>query len=1088
MTGFKKAERKEIKLFANDRVALPPMVLEVGAVTETIEVRAEAVQLQTQSAERSGIITGSQTANLALNGRNYLSLTALVPGVLSTATNEVAGPGGIGSIFVNGQRGYQNSVTLDGATNMDTGTNGTQLTSLNIDAVAEFRVLTNSQPAEFGRTSGAAINIVTKSGTTDFHGTGYWFRRHDSLNANNWKNNKDGLTRKIYRYNYGGYNIGGPIYIPNKFNSKKDKLFFFWAQEWQRQLVPQSTRSATVPTAAERAGDFSLTHESDGRAVVIKDPISKVPFQNNQIPKDRWSADGLKILQYLPSPNVTGNPSYNFQTQISSAYPRRQEMARVDWNVNDMWRVFARVIVDTDKQEQPYGLWASATNIPLGGLAYRQPAQTGIVNVTTVINPTLTNEFIFGPGRNRLTILPTTDELDASKMNLSVKMPFPKANLGNLVPGLNFGGVPNAPNFNLNNVPFYNVNDTFDFTDNITKVLAGHQLRAGFYIQRSRKDQTSESPVNGLFYFDRDTANPNDSNWAFSNALLGNFQRFQQGSTQLNSRLRFTDAEWYVSDAWKVRPNLTLNYGIRFYVKQPQYDVMNRGANFDTRFFDPSQAALLYQRVKNSSGAVVAMDPRNPDVLLPAVYIGGLVPGVGKTQGGAYTNGIARAGEGYPRGIIRSRGVHYAPRLGIAWNVKPNTVIRAGGGVFYERVYGTGGVSNPPALIQPTVYYSNFDSLASSAGTLFPQGLGGFSPDGHLPSTYNWNFSVQHQLPYQMLLDVAYVGSSSSHAIYTLNINGMPFGSAWLPQNQDPTAGASKFDGTTTLPINYIRPYQGYGDINLQGQGAASNYNAFQTSLNRRMGKGLQAGVAYTWSHALGTASATGDAVNPLDMRKANYGPLSFDRRHMLVIDYIYQLPKPANKNFLDNPVGRAVLNNWVVTGMTSFISGSPGGISYGISGVSNLNRLITGSDTWGPRVVLTGDPKLDKGAQTWDRFIDTSVFAPAVKGSVGMESAQRIAVGPGINNWDITLAKEFPFAREKPRYVQLRFEMFNAFNHTQFSGFNSSVTFNSAGKVTNLPSSVTGGATPNGGTYGFGAMNAARNPRIIQLAAKIYF
>ncbi len=1074
--GFKKFEQKDIKLFANDRLTLPSLVLEVGPVTETIVVTSEPVQLQLESAERSGIVTGHQTVNLALNGRNYLSLTALIPGILSTATNDVAGPGGIGSIFANGQRGVANSVTLDGATNMDTGANGTQLTSLNIDAVAEFRVLTNSQPAEFGRVAGATINVVTKSGGRDFHGTGYWFHRHEGLNANNWRNNKDGLPRSLYRYNYQGYNIGGPVYIPGKFNANKEKLFFFWAQEWQEQLLPQATRNATVPTEAERNGDSSLTHESDGRPVVIRDPLTGMPFPHNRIAANRWDANGHKILKYLPLPNVAGQNAYNFQPQVSAGYPRRQELARVDWNVNQKWKIFLRAILDEDTQEAPYGQWASATNIPLGPVAFKQPGKAGIINVTTVLNPTLTNEFIFGPGRNRLTILPTTDGQNASKMGLDVRMPFPSANALNLVPGLNFGGVPNAPNFNLNNIPFYNVNNTFDFTDNVMKVIASHQVKFGFYIQRSRKDQTSESPINGLFFFDRDPANPGDTNWAFSNALLGNFQRFQQSNTLLNSRLRYTDVEWYVQDIWKVRPNLTINAGIRFYVQQPQCDVLNRGASFNAAFHDPSKAALLYPGVRDSSGGIVAQDPLTGQ-LLPAVFIGGLVPNVGKWQGGAYVNGIARAGEGYFRGTIRNRGVHYAPRFGLAWNVKPKTVFRAGAGVFYDRIYGTGGVGNPPALIQPIVYYGNIAALGSSSGTLFPQGLSGFSPDGHLPTTYNWNAGFQHVLPYKLVADVAYVGSVSRHQVHTLNINGMPFGSAWLPQNQDPTLGTPRFDGTTTLPINYIRPYRGYGDINIQGMGAISNYNALQASLSRRLTEGLQLGVAYTWSKALGTAGATGDSVNPVNMRKANYGPLSFDRRHMLVINYIYDVPKLAKNNFLDNPLGRAVVNNWQVSGITSFVSGQPDSIGYSVSGVSDLNRRITGSDTWGPRIVVKGNPNLDKGSRAVDAFINTSVFAPAAVGSLGMESAQRIITRPGINNWDLSVFKNFPFTKETPRYLPLRVELFNAWNHTQFSDFNRSATFNpTTGAISNVPASRGGG----GGTYGFGAINAARNPRII--------
>jgi hypothetical protein len=498
---------------------------------------------------------------------------------------------------------------------------------------------------------------------------------------------------------------------------------------------------------------------------------------------------------------------------------------------------------------------------------------------------------------------------------------------------------------------------------------------------------------------------------------------------------------------------------------------------------------VLYNRVKNSAGGTVAQNPLTGQ-LMPLVYAGALVPGVGQWQGSAYVNGIARTGQGYYRGQIMNRGVNYSPRLGIAWSFAPKMVLRAGGGVYYDRVWGTGGVSNPPAVVSPTVYYSSFNDIASgaAAGAMFPSGLSTFAPDGHLPVTYNWNVSIQRELGFSTLLDVAYVGSASRHLVYTENINGVPFGADWLAQNQDPTLGTAKTDGSTALPTNYLRPYKGYGDITMQQFGANSNYNSLQVSLNRRVSKGLQLGVSYSYSHALGEASASSDSLNPINYRAANYGPLSFDRRNMLVINYIYDVPGIARHNFLDNPVGRAVFNSWQISGMTSLISGAPGSISYSITNVSNLNNLITGSQSFGPRVVLTGNPNLDKGDRTISAYINTSVFAPAVKGSTGMDSAQRVYFGPGINDSDISIFKNFSLSQDGVRRLQLRCEMFNAPNHTQFSGINSGVTFNANGQITNLPSSVTKGASPNGGTEGFGAVNGARDPRIIQLAAKIYF
>ena len=346
--GFKKYENKDVRIYANDRVNIHDIILDIGAVTETITVEASEVQLQTTSADRSGIVTGTQTVQLALNGRNYLDLVKTVHGVVSTFTGQVAGPG-IGGIYVNGQRNNQNNITLDGVANMDTGSNNTQHTSLNIDAIAEFRVITNSQPAEFGRSSGAAINVVTRGGTQDFHGTGYWFHRHDGLNANNWRNNFENRARQLYRYNYQGYNVGGPVFIPGKFNRNKDKLFFFWGQEWQEQLIPNTLRSVTLPTAEQRRGDFSRTVEGDGRPVVIRDPLSNAPFSGNIIPANRHDPDGMRVLNFYPQPNALGRDNnFNHQTQVSGSYPRRQYMIRGDYNISEKWRLYARVINDKD--------------------------------------------------------------------------------------------------------------------------------------------------------------------------------------------------------------------------------------------------------------------------------------------------------------------------------------------------------------------------------------------------------------------------------------------------------------------------------------------------------------------------------------------------------------------------------------------------------------------------------------------------------------------------------------------------------------------------------------------------------------------
>ena len=836
----------------------------------------------------------------------------------------------------------------------------------------------------------------------------------------------------------------------------------------------------TVPTPAERAGDFSLTHDGSGNPVIITDPTTGMPFPSNKIPTGRQDANGIKILSFYPQPNVTGHPDYNYTSQVSSGYPRRQEVYRGDWNINDKWRFFARVVKDTDLQIMPYGQWNASFNIPFGTLAFGQPGYSTVANVTTVINPTLTNELVFGFSHNYLTEFPTSDVFSSTKLGLNFPLPFPKASPMDLIPNFHYN-VPNSPTTDFAGTPFINYNNTMEWHDNMSKVINSHRLKAGIYWQRSAKDQTATVPANATIDFSRNASNPGDTNWAFSNALIGNFNTFQQANHVLNGQYRYNNVEWFVLDSWKATPKLTIEYGLRFYIVQPQYDQVLQTSSFNPSLFDPKQTAVLYG--KNAAG--LAVNPLTGQTA-PAAFIAALVTGTGATTNGLYTNGIAQAGKGYPQGLIDSRGIQWGPRFGFAYNIFPKTVIRGGGGVFYDRLEGNpifDQLGNPPGTSQPTIYYGNIETAASTPGVFFPATLHGFDKHGQVPTTYNYNFSIQQELPHRFLLDLAYVGSVSNHLVYTMNLNGAPFGSAWLPQNQDPSK-TPKFDGTTTLPTNLFRPYLGYGDILMYSFGANSNYNAFQASLNRRLSSNFQIGFAYTWSKAMGVAQSNTDSLNPLNIKNANYGPLSFDHTHVAVLNYIYDVPKLAKPgNFLGNVIGRAVFNNWVLSGITTFETGYPTTLSYSINNISSTSLFTTGTSTWGPRVVIQGDPT-QGGGSTYE-FINPAVFHPAQVGSVGMDSGVRNIREPGWQNWDISVFKEFPFWKEGNK-IQLRLEMFNAWNHAEFNGFNNTVNFASIAPnaaITNLSKQLGGPQQ-----FGFGALNSVRSPRIIQLATKIYF
>ena len=529
-------------------------------------------------------------------------------------------------------------------------------------------------------------------------------------------------------------------------------------------------------------------------------------------------------------------------------------------------------------------------------------------------------------------------------------------------------------------------------------------------------------------------------------------------------------------------PKLTVEYGIRFYWIQPQYDQALQTSTFNPSLFTSSGAAALYG--ENAAGQAV-----NPitGATAPAALIASLVPGTGTLTNGVYTNGIARAGRNYPAGLIDGRGVNYGPRLGIAYNVLPKTVIRAGGGVFYDRFQGNpvfAQLTNPPGVQTPEIFFGNIETAASTPGVNFPEGLSAFAKDGHIPTTYNYNLGIQRELPFGVLLDVAYVGSVSNHLLYQQNINGSPFGSAFLPRNQDPTQ-TPQFNGTTTINQHLYRPYPGYSDINVYAFGANSNYNSLQVALNRRLAKDFQIGVAYTYSKALGVASNDTDVLNPLNFKKANYGPLGFDRTQVAVVNYIYNLPKGASHgSILDNKVGHLFLNNWVVSGITTFSSGEPLNVTYGVSGGVDVNLLTTGSESFGPRPLISGNPY--SGAGGFYNYINASVFHPAPIGSAGIDSGQNVLRQPFYENWDISIFKNIPVWREGTS-IELRLEAFNALNHAEFNGYNTAATFSSLAPnatITNLPTALGGG----GGPFGFGALNSTRSPRIIQIAAKFYF
>jgi hypothetical protein len=1091
LPGFKTYKKTDVKLFVNDRMGLPPIILEVGSQTESVTVEAAAVTLETVTAERSGVVTGRQMIDIALNGRNFTSLLKTVPGAPADA--------GTGTATFNGQRGNQNNFTVDGQTVTDTGVNQQFAYRISMDAIAEFKASTNSQSAEFGRNSGAQVQVATRSGTQDFHGGGYYFKRHEGWNANTFTNNRQGVPRQLYRKMQTGYYVGGPVY--------KSKLFFFVSHEWGRSRVPNTPQRVTVPTAAERQGDFSQTRDGAGLPVTVRDPVTGLPFPGNTIPKDRFSPYGPSVLNWLPMPNTFGNPTYNYESQVANEDPSFDQLYRADYNITDKQRLFVRLIRSDQTQLRPYG--RGDTSNSLGLTPFYAPtfgwSITG--NLTSIINPTLTNEFSFGKSKNGIPgdAPPSGSPYYRSVSKIDIPLLYPKADPTGLVPNFGFGGVPGPAQLTrFAGSPYANANPITNLTDNINKVLSTHTIKAGVFVEYAIKTENPFRPYNANIYFDRDSSNPGDTGWAFSNALLGNFQRYEQFSKTILANAPYWNIEWYGQDTWKASSKLTLNYGLRVNLVPPLYEKSDLFTNFDPAAYDPAKKVFLYQPVL-SNGARRARNPVTGEIG-PALLIGAIVPGVGNPA-----NGIVHAGQGgTPRGLIDNRGPQWGPRFGLAYAFNNKTVFRAGGGAFYERLataaigYTTNFYTSPPDVQLSQIFYGNLSSIANSGGTLFPLQVPPIAKSGHVPTVYNFSAGLQRQLPSQILLDVSYVGTQSRHLLEPTPFNALSYGSAWLPENQDPALGRPvTTDGTTTLPANLYRPIPGYAGglsspvfqslIGMFSFGGSANYNALQVSANRRAGRGLQFGTTYTWSKALGTADTTcgfASCGHLINTRKINYGPLGLDRTQGLTFNYIYDIPSLARPNsFLDNPVGRQIFGGWQISGLSSFSVGAPLTLNYTLTGIGNAerNRRITGSEDFAPRVTLTCNPNLPRGDRAILGFINTSCVGPGVKGSAGNDSGVNTVRGPGLTNWDMSLFKKFKYGENPQHYIQFRVEAYNVFNHTNWSAMNASAQINpNTGQVVNLPSTV--------GRDGFGALTTVRalaalgGPRIIQLAGKFYF
>ena len=786
-------------------------------------------------------------------------------------------------------------------------------------------------------------------------------------------------------------------------------------------------------------------------------------------------------------PNNPGNKGFNYSSQISDSYPRREDLLRMDYNVSSKVRVFGHYIGNSDSLSSYYGSFVLGLTVPITPITDVRPGKSIGTGFTWTINPTTTNEFNFGYGHNQINIDAATDALTKKTLGLSaLPVLYPSAVQGDYVSNFRFGGsrLANDPTLNTNRAPFYNYNTTLDWSDSFSKVMNGHVIKAGVFAQRSRKDQTTDATSNGEYQFGDNASNPLDSGYGYANAALGIYQTFTQGSSYAIGQYRYWDVEGYVQDTWKVSRKLTLDYGLRLAFYQPQYDSALQTSTFLPERYQSSKASVLYRPGLDATNSKVAVDPTTGKTG-PALLIGKIVP---STQN--LLNGIALAGKDTSKYLMDTHYPVWSPRFGFAYDItgEAKYVLRGGGGIYYDRYQGNmvfSMLGNPPTTVSPTLYNGNVAEINPANAVLGPVGVFAFAQDGKLPTVYNYSLSLQSRLPGQFVLDTAFVGSQSRHLLQRINLNAIPYDVTFQSAYQDPTKVASSPTavlGNNALDRDFLRPYPGFGDITLRQFGGTSNYNSLQVSVNRRFSSQFFFQLSYTYSKALGTTSGDDDYIRiDANTRKANYAPLTFDRRQNLAVNYVWDLPN-ASKMFGHKRAVGLLLDGWQISGITRLSTGAPRSVGYSIPGIGNQN--LTGSYTEGTRVTATGISP-NTGTDSPYNRINPAAFGLPYVGSRGLDIGQNYLTDPGVNNWDISLQKEFSI-KERQR-LQFRVDAFNAFNHTQFSGLNSTLNFTSLtnATVTNLPFKADG--TVNN-INGFGTVSGARDPRFIQLLVRFQF